>query len=52
MKIWKYRTPKQFLASCIWNLSEWSNIGLGRFAPVVFGAMMNIKLKKDGRTKN
>jgi len=46
MKTWKYRTPKQFLASCVWNLSEWSHIGLGRFAPKVFGAMIGSKPKK------
>lgn len=24
----------------IWNISEWSGIGLGRFAPYVFGKMI------------
>jgi hypothetical protein len=27
----------------IWNLSEWSGIGLGRFAPYVFGKMIGAK---------
>lgn len=43
---WKYRTPKQFLASCIWNLSEYSNIGLGKYAPTVFGWMLGTKEKQ------
>ena len=24
----------------VWNLSEWTGIGLGRFAPFVFGKMI------------
>ena len=31
------------IASTIWNLSEWSGIGLGRFAPYVFGLMLSSK---------
>ena len=30
----------------IWNLSEWSGIGLGRFAPFVFGKMIGSKGKE------
>jgi len=30
----------------IWNISEFTGIGLGRFAPFVFGKMMGYKGKK------
>jgi hypothetical protein len=30
-------------ATILWNLSEWSGIGLGRFAPTVFGWMIGSK---------
>lgn len=30
----------------IWNLSEWSGIGLGHLAPWVFGKMVGSKGKK------
>lgn len=30
----------QWLWSQVWNLSEWSGIGLGRFAPWVFHQMI------------
>ena len=30
-------------ATTLWNLSEWSGIGLGRFAPFVFGLMIGSK---------
>jgi hypothetical protein len=33
----------KFIASIIWNLSESSGIGLGRFAPYVFGVMVGSK---------
>ena len=46
MFIWKFETPKQFFASCLWNLSELFNVGLGRFAPTVFHAMLNYKAEK------
>lgn len=44
---WKYRTPKQFLGSCIWNLSEFTNIGLGKYAPKIFGWMIGSKQIKQ-----
>jgi hypothetical protein len=40
---WNYRTPKQFFASCIWNLSEYFEIGLGKYAPIIFGWMIGAK---------
>ena len=36
MNIWKL----------IWNLGEWSGIGLGRFGPFVFGKMIGRKGKR------
>lgn len=30
-------------ATTLWNLSEWSGVGLGRFAPLVFGLMLGSK---------
>lgn len=36
----------KFIAQQIWNLSEWSKIGLGRFAPYVFGLMIGAKSMK------
>ena len=33
-------------STIIWNLSEWSGIGLGRFAPLVFGLMIGRKGRK------
>lgn len=36
-------------ATTLWNLSEWSGIGLGRFAPFVFGLMVGSKpVRKRG----
>ena len=32
--------PK-YLCKLIWRLSEWLGIGLGRFAPYVFGKMIS-----------
>jgi len=43
MMFWKEETPLQFVASCIWNTSEYTGIGLGRFAPIVFGWMIGSK---------
>jgi len=37
------RGALKFVGSIIWQLSEWSNIGLGRFAPTVFGWMIGSK---------
>lgn len=43
MIFWKEETPLQFVASCIWNISENLDMPLGRFAPIVFGWMMGPK---------
>lgn len=31
------------LAQIIWNVSEYTGIGLGKFAPYIFGAMIGAK---------
>lgn len=31
---------RQTLARAAWNFSEWSGLGLGRFAPWVLGVML------------
>ncbi len=36
----------RLLARIVWDLSEWSGIGLGRFAPIVFGLMIGSKGRK------
>ena len=36
----------RLLATLIWNVSEYTNIGLGRFAPYVFGLMIGAKTMK------
>lgn len=36
----------QLISKIIWNLSELSGIGLGRFAPFVFGKMIGCKYKR------
>jgi hypothetical protein len=46
MIFWKKETPLQFLGSCIWNTSEYLEISLGRFAPIVFGWMIEVKGKQ------
>lgn len=41
----------KFISRQIWNLSEYSGIGLGRIAPYIFGLMIGAKsmhkIKKD-----
>jgi len=37
---------KSLMCGWIWNLSEWSGIPLGRFAPVIFGGMIGCKGEK------
>lgn len=46
MNYWNINTFKQFLASIVWNASEWSGIGLGRLAPYVFHIMIGAKKMK------
>lgn len=46
MIIWNFETPVTFLASCVWNISEYFGFGLGVLAPYVFGLLINRKLKK------
>ena len=39
-------------ATTLWNLSEWSGFGLGRFAPFVFGLMIGSKpVRKKAMTR-
>ncbi|AGO49520.1 hypothetical protein Phi4:1_gp107 [Cellulophaga phage phi4:1] len=40
MIYWNIKTPKRLFASCIWNLSEYFEFGLGRYGPIVFGWMI------------
>ena len=37
---------KKYIANCIWNLSEFTGFGLGRYAPSVFETMIGRKSKK------
>ena len=50
MMYWNEKTPLRAFASLIWCTSEYLNVPLGRFAPVVFGLMTGArggkKLKK------
>ena len=46
MKYWNHKTALQFVASCIWNISENLKISLGRFAPTIFGWMIGSKGKR------
>jgi hypothetical protein len=36
----------KFIASILWNLSEWTGIGLGRFPPYVFGKMLGCEYRR------
>jgi len=36
----------QFICSCIWNTSEFLDLPLGRFAPIVFKCMIGCKKNK------
>lgn len=45
MIIWNFNNPITLFASCIWNFSEWSGIGLGKLAPLVFGLVTQTKGK-------
>lgn len=40
-------TMWQKLWSTVWNLSEYTGIPLGRFAPWVFGQMIGVKGEKQ-----
>lgn len=43
------KLPTQFIASIIWNLSELTGIGLGRYAKYIFGLMVGAdSFKKRG----
>jgi hypothetical protein len=46
MIIWNFRNPLTFIASIIWNVSEFYNLPLGRFAPIIFGLVVKSKGKK------
>lgn len=48
MGFWKFRTPVQFIASCIWNLSEYLNIPIGKYDAEIFHLMIG---RKNKRTK-
>lgn len=46
MIYWSNKTPKKLFASCIWNFSEYTKIGLGKYAPIVLGWMIGSKPNK------
>ena len=46
MIIWNFKTPITFIASLIWNFSEYFNIPLGKSAPVIFGLIVGKKGKR------
>ena len=46
MIYWNNKTIKSHLASIVWNLSEFTGIGLGKYAPIIFGAMIGKKGKR------
>jgi hypothetical protein len=37
---------RKIIATFIWDFSEYINIGLGRFAPIIFVWMIGSKCKK------
>ena len=46
MRYWNIRTPKQLFASCVWEMSEYFEVGLGKYAPTIFGWMIGSKGKQ------
>lgn len=46
MIIWNLRTPLTFIASCIWNFSEYFKTPLGKFAPKIFEIIIDSKENK------
>jgi hypothetical protein len=46
MYIWNFSTPVTLLACLLWNAAEFTKIGLGRFAPSVFGCAIGCKKKR------
>lgn len=47
MIIWNLKTPLTFIASLIWNFSEYFEIPLSKkLAPIIFHEMMGYKKKK------
>ena len=50
--IWNENTLRELIGSLLWNTSEYLNIPLGRFAPIIFGWMIGskgIEIKKEYR---
>lgn len=43
---WMFGTPSRFAASCIWNLSEFTGISLGRYGITIFNLMMGQRATK------
>ncbi len=46
MIYWNNKTIKSHIASIVWNISEFTGIGLGRYAPIIFGLMIDRKGRK------
>ena len=47
MIIWFFDNPLRMMASIIWNISEYFNLPLGKYAPIVFKLMLGKKYKKE-----
>lgn len=44
--IWIFSTPLRFIASYIWNLSEYTGVSLGKYGITIFNLMMGQKATK------
>lgn len=47
-----FLTPLRFLASCIWSLSEFTGISLGKYGITIFNLMMGQKATKVNNNKS
>jgi hypothetical protein len=43
---WTFSTPLRFVASCVWNLSEFTGISLGKYGITIFNLMKGQKANK------
>jgi len=46
MIFWNWKTPITLIACCIWNASEYFNIPLGKYAPIVFSLALGAPKSK------
>ena len=47
-----WRTPWTLFWSIVWNVSELTGIGLGKYAPWIFSQMINSKRTKANIKRN